>query len=129
MDWLGDFRNRPLLPRYVLIYGRDTEFDADGTGKRVGRRFVTARRHETLSTHDELTPRPGDTGLCTVHLDTLGRLRVRAIAPTLTPGPHLDVLARRAETPASAVRALPGWEEDHKAHLVALWRDRSATGA
>ena len=129
IDWLGTPNVGPVVPRYVLVYGRDEEFAHDPGGVRAGRRVVTARPGETLLTYDHLTANPAGSNLVTVHLDTLGRLRVRAIAPTLVPGPHLDVLAARAETPASAVRALPGWDEDHKAHLVALWRDRAATGA
>lgn len=127
VDWLGDFRNRPLLPRYVLIYGRDTEFNADDTGKRAGRRFVTARRHETLSTHDELTPRPGDTGLCTVHLDTLGRLRVRALEPGFTVEEAPEALLRRADNPNKAARAVPGWDEEKQAQVLAEWRRRATT--
>ena len=125
VDWLGDFRNRPLLPRYVLIYGRDTEFDADDTGKHASRRFVTARRHETLSTHDELTPRTGDTGLCTVHLDTLGRLRVRALEPTFTVEGASDALLRRADTPTKAIKEVPGWDEEKQAQMLADWRRRA----
>jgi len=129
IDWLGTPNVGPVVPRYVLVYGRDAEFAHDPGGVRAGRRVVTARPGETLLTYDHLSANPAGSNLVTVHLDTLGRLRVRAIAPTLVPGPHLDVLAGRAETPVSAVRALPGWDEDHKTHLVALWRDRAATGA
>lgn len=126
VDWLGDFRSRPLLPRYVLVFGRDTEFDADSTGKRAGRRFVTARRHETLSTHDELTPR-SDAGLCTVHLDTLGRLRVRALEPAFTVEEAPEGLLRRADTPTKAVREVSGWDQEKQAQVLAEWRRRAIT--
>lgn len=125
VDWLGTYRSRPLLPRYVLIYGRDTEFDVDDTGKRAGRRFAAARRHETLSTHDELTSRPGDAGRCTVHLDTLGRLRVRALEPGFTVEGASDALLRRADIPTKAVREVSGWYEEKQAQVLAEWRRRA----
>ena len=127
VDWLGNFRSYPLVPRYVLVYGRGVEFDNDETGRRSGRRFVTARSHETLSTYDQLTLRTGVAGLCTVHLDTLDRLRVRALEPTFTVEGASEVLLRRADTPVSAIRAVPGWSEEKRAKLLLEWRRNAAS--
>lgn len=122
VDWLGNFHSLPLLPRYLLVYGRDMEFDVDDTGKRASRRLVTARRHETLSTHDELTPRAGDADLCTVHLDTLGRLRIRALEPAFAVESAAEGLLRRADVPIKAVREVPGWDEEKQVRVLAEWR-------
>lgn len=126
VDWMGSFTARPIVPRYVLIYGRDAEFADDHSGVRAGRRFVTARTNETLVTYDHLDPAPGGSNLVTVHLDTLGRLRVRAIPPTLVPGPQLETLARRADTPVAAIKEVPMWSEDQKSHVLSQWRHWAA---
>jgi hypothetical protein len=32
LDWIWDFSGRPLIPHYILVYGRRAEFENDHTG-------------------------------------------------------------------------------------------------
>lgn len=121
LDWIDDFTRRPIVPHYILIYGRRSEFEGDRNGELTGRRHEEQRDHEELMTFDRLAPDRSLSDVVTVHSNSAGNLEVRAIQPCFTTGPLTGELASLCELPDSVLDAVPMWTQERRNYVSGRW--------
>ncbi|WP_404316511.1 Shedu anti-phage system protein SduA domain-containing protein [Prescottella equi] len=122
LEWMiWDLSRRPIVPHYILIYGRRSELDDDWAGELTHKRFSARRLNEEFMTYDRLTPNPTLKDVVTVHLNTSAKMEVRAIQPCFTTGPFTGELAARCESPEPALDAVPMWSEARRDHVRDRW--------
>jgi hypothetical protein len=123
---LGEYEHRALEPEYILIFGRQREFDvAYGRHKRAERlrkkRDFMRRRDETFMTFDALAPDPRLADMVTLSMTSDGP-ELAAVPPTFTTGPGTAALAEVVRDPQSAVEGVSYWDEARKAYVIDRWR-------
>jgi len=87
----GASEDRQLLPQYVLISGRQREFERsyrrhEQPDRLRKKRDFMRREHESFMTFDSLRPDAQNSDLLTLKMSSDGP-RVRAVPPTFTTGP------------------------------------------
>lgn len=76
---------RPLKPRYILVYGRRSEFIGDD--RAAPRRSALQAMDEILMTYDRMSPDHSTSDVLTVRRNAIGYVASH-VPPTLTVGPH-----------------------------------------
>lgn len=120
----SQYEHRPLEPQYVLIYGRQAEFESGN-----GHRNPDGLRHkrdglraadETFMTFDSLRPRFDHSDSLTVKL-TANRPRVFAVSPHYSTSTHTGAEALRLGEIADALARSVMMSEARKHYLANRW--------
>ncbi|RLK52725.1 uncharacterized protein DUF4263 [Microbacterium telephonicum] len=120
------FRDRPLAPQYVLIYGRQSEFERvtsphkDPARLRQKRDFMR-RAAENFRTFDSLRPDPKLRDSITVSQTSDGPT-LWALAPTFESGPLLMETAERLLDFESGIVRSKFIAPDRSAYLATRWQ-------
>jgi hypothetical protein len=124
LDWIWDFSQRPLVPHYILIYGRRSEFDRDPVGDLLHHRVAQRREHEESMTLDRLYPNADLSDVTTVYMKSNGRLEVRAIQPCFTTGPTTaDLAAHCDDLSETVLEQVDYWDPKRRSYVLKEWRD------
>ena len=127
---LVDYRSRiaGIVPRYVLVFGRRSEFEQDAQRSRERSQLLNGEG-EGLASYDRIEADPLMANAITVRALGDGRYRVLAVQPTFSLGP---IDARRLHYLTDledAIRNAPGISDDRKRFLIErlpYWRDWAA---
>jgi hypothetical protein len=130
----SEWNDRALLPQYVLIYGRASEFDTairhDHPDRMRKKRDFMLRDNEVFRTFDSLTPEWKARDFITLHMGSDGP-RVSAVPPSFTTGPSTHAQATALGRLDGALGETPLLSPERKAHIEArwkYWRDANVTG-
>lgn len=124
--FLGDqYENRPLEPQYLLIYGRQREFEwggihADPDGLRR-KRDSQRRAAEHFITFDSLRPRHDHASSITASLTATG-VRPYAFSPTYGTSADVGDGALLLGDPAEALQRSVLMSEERKQYLARRWK-------
>ncbi|MFG1637449.1 Shedu anti-phage system protein SduA domain-containing protein [Pseudonocardia alni] len=121
----GEHEDRQLLPQYVLIFGRQREFDRSyGRHERPDRlrkkRDFMRRENEFFMTFDSLRPDAQDSDLLTLRMSSNGP-RVLAVPPTFTTGPSTQDDAKQLKSIEDALSRTPLITDARRAHIRKRW--------
>lgn len=122
----AEFRHRGLLPRFILVFGRDAEFRVgqsrhDDPEWLRSKRDALARPDLQLMTFDMLRPSYDLKDAVTL-TGRLPKFQVVGVPPTLQTGPGLSTeLLIRAGNPSAAIAAAPLLTDERRAYLKSRW--------
>jgi len=121
----GDrYRDRPLKPQFVLVYGRESEFTREGghanpdelRRKREGLRMAD----ETIMTFDALRPRYDHGRAITLTMTSLGA-RLHAFSPVFETGPTTGEAAVQLDDPSAALARSALMPPERRTYLAERW--------
>ena len=121
----GHYEDRHLLPQYVLIYGRNAEFEVSGPHERPDRlrkkRDFMRREGEHFITFDSLRPKKDFSDFATLSM-TMNGPALYAIPPSFTTGPPTaEIAGQIRRNPRSAIDKTEMWDDARKAHVLERW--------
>jgi hypothetical protein len=121
----GEYNDRQLLPQYVLIYGRASEFAVSGLHERPDRlkkkRDFMRREHEHFMTFDSLRPKRDFSDFATLSMTANGPV-LDAVPPSFTTGPlTMEIAGRVRRNPRAAIYRTEMWDDARKAHVLERW--------
>lgn len=120
-----EYEDRQLLPQYVLIYGRASEFEVSGPHQRPDRlkkkRDFMRREHEHFMTFDSLRPKRDFSNFATLSMTADGPA-LYAVPPSFTTGPlTLEIAGAVRRNPRAAIDKTSMWDDARKAHVLERW--------
>lgn len=122
LDPIGNYRQRAIEPRYILIYGRRSELDADPTGDLNHRRAGKKKPAEEIMTFDRLWPNESLRDMATVKQRENGQLSLCGLPASFTAGPDMAPLAARIHNPPIDVfNAVPHWSSERAKYVRDRW--------
>lgn len=120
----GTRRDRALRPQYVLIYGRQGEFEVGGPHRQPGslrkKRDFMRREDEVFLTFDSLRPKKDYSDFVTLSMTARGPM-LHAVPPSFTTGPLTSRLATVIRNPRRAIEATPLWSDERKSYVLERW--------
>ncbi len=120
----GQYEDRQLLPQYVLILGRSSEFRAPGPHRRPDRlrkkRDFMRRADEQFMTFDSLQPKREFSDFATLSMTADGPV-LHAVPPSFTTGPPTVEIAGIIRDPHEAIYKTEMWDEARKAYVLERW--------
>ena len=120
----SQYEDRQLLPQYVLIFGRASEFDTPGPHNRPDRlrkkRDFMRQADEQFMTFDSLRPTEDFSTFVTLSMTADGPV-LHAVPPSFTTGPFTAGIAGVIRDPREAIYRTEIWDEARKAHVVERW--------
>jgi hypothetical protein len=121
----GLHEDQQLLPQYVLIYGRASEFEVSGPHERPDRlkkkRDFMRREHEHFMTFDSLRPKRDFSDFATLTMTANGPV-LYAVPPSFTTGrPTMEIARRVRHNPRMAIDKTELWDDARKAHVMKRW--------
>lgn len=121
---LTEYEDRQLLPQYVLIFGRSSEFERPGPHKRPDRlrkkRDFMRRADEQFMTFDSLRPKEELSDFATLSMTADGPL-LHAVPPSFTTGPLTMGIAGAIRDPRDAIYRTEIWDDARKAYVLERW--------
>ena len=121
---LSGYEDRRLLPQYVLIFGRSSEFERSGQHKRPDRlrkkRDFMRRADEQFMTFDSLRPKEEYSDFVTLSMTADGPT-LHAIPPSFTTGPPTMGIAGMIRDPRDAIYRTEMWDDTRKAYVLERW--------
>jgi Domain of unknown function (DUF4263) len=121
----GQYEDRQLLPQYVLIYGRASEFTPSGPHERPDRmrkkRDFIRRDDEQFMTFDSLSPKTDFSDFVTLSMTVNGPV-LHAVPPSFTTGPPtMEPAGQMFRNPRNAIYRTEMWSDARKAHVLERW--------
>jgi hypothetical protein len=120
----GEYEDRHLLPQYVLIFGRVSEFETPGLHKRPDRlrkKLDFMRRvDEQFMTFDSLRPKSEYSDFVTLSMTADGPV-LHAVPPSFTTGPLTAGIAGVIRDPRDAIYRTEIWDDARKAYVMERW--------
>jgi len=121
-----EFRHRPLEPQYVLIHGRQSEFDEITSPHESPlymrrKRDLMRRERELFFTYDQLRPDDEARDYATLTATTTG-FKLDALPPTFATGHNTADLAALIADPALALAQVPLISDARRAFLHERWK-------
>ncbi len=130
---LGDlYLNRPLEPQFVLIYGRQSEFEY-GVGGHTNpdelrrKRDLQRAKDETFMTFDSVRPRFDHSDSLTLSMRSTGP-ELFAFSPVFGTGPSVADGAHMLGDPTEALARSVMMTDERKAYLAGRWAFWQAEG-
>ncbi|MFF4198281.1 Shedu anti-phage system protein SduA domain-containing protein [Nonomuraea sp. NPDC001831] len=121
-----EFSDRRIEPQFLLIYGRDSEFQRDSSRHerpehlRRKRDFLP-RRSEFLYTFDQLRPEK-DAQNCSTISGIRAEFELVAMPPTIRTGSSTKTLASEIAEIGQVLGSAPLISEERKAYLIKRWQ-------
>lgn len=129
-----DVRHRFLVPRFILIYGRDAEF-RPRTSRHRNPQWLRSKRSSLapddvcVMTFDALRPFYDLQHMVTIR-GRLPRFDIVAVPPTFHTGPSMSLeLLASVSRPGEALAAVPLITDQRRAYLAARWAYWQRLGA
>ncbi|MBR7830419.1 DUF4263 domain-containing protein [Actinospica sp. MGRD01-02] len=118
------YMNRPLKPQFVLIYGRESEFEYEGGHANPDdlryKRDLQRGPDEAFMTFDALRPRYDQSNSMTLTMTVEGP-EVFAFSPTYGTGPDVGEGALILGDPSEALKRSEMMTEERRAYLASRW--------